>query len=138
MLVPDSLQEATRQERSLSVCLPLHKYDDPRSSETSSEKKEWKIKRWEEQVLTKFEILKQIGVSEKEITDFVEPKYWLEFFLPKDQQYLKEFSVFVNCCGSFITTKVNPFYNSIIKWLFNTLKAAEKVKFRNRPIVTMG
>ncbi len=82
--------------------------------------------------MTQLEILKQIGLSDEEIPNFVESKFWLEFFPPKDQQDLKEFSVFVDWCGSFITTKVNPFYDSIIRWQFNTLKAAEKVKCGKR------
>jgi leucyl-tRNA synthetase len=91
-----------------------------------------KTKREEGQALTQFEILKQIGISDEEIPKFVDPKYWLEFFPPQGQQDLKEFGVFVDWRRSFITTEVNPFYDSFIRWQFNTLKAAEKVKFGKR------
>ena len=57
--------------------------------------------------MTKFEILNHIGVSDEVIPNFVDPKYWLEFFPPKDNQDLKELSLFVDCCCSFIIAKVN-------------------------------
>ena len=40
--------------------------------------------------------------------------------------------MFVDWRRSFITTEVNPFYDSFIKWQFNTLRKAEKVKFGKR------
>jgi leucyl-tRNA synthetase len=91
-----------------------------------------KTQREQGQGPTQFEILKQIGISETEIPKFQDPKYWLEFFPPQGQQDLKEFGVFVDWRRSFITTEVNPFYDSFIRWQFNTLKAAEKVKFGKR------
>lgn len=45
---------------------------------------------------------------------------------------MQEFGVFVDWRRSFITTDVNPYYDSFIRWQFNTLKAAEKVKFGKR------
>lgn len=45
---------------------------------------------------------------------------------------LKDFGLFVDWRRSFITTEVNPFYDSFIRWQFNTLKAADKVKFGKR------
>ncbi len=81
---------------------------------------------------TQFEILSQIGISEAEIPKFQDPKYWLEFFPPQGMKDLKEFGMFVDWRRSFITTEVNPFYDSFIRWQFNTLKAADKVKFGKR------
>ena len=81
---------------------------------------------------TQFEILAQIGISADEIPKFVDPKYWLEFFPPQGQKDLKDFGLFVDWRRSFITTEVNPFYDSFIRWQFNTLKAADKVKFGKR------
>ena len=40
--------------------------------------------------------------------------------------------MFVDWRRSFITTEVNPFYDSFIKWQFNTLRKADKVKFGKR------
>ncbi len=91
-----------------------------------------KTKREDGQPLTQFEILKQIGITDEEISKFQDPKYWLEFFPPQGQQDLKEFGLFVDWRRSFITTEVNPFYDSFIRWQFNTLKAADKVKFGKR------
>lgn len=76
--------------------------------------------------------MKQIGITDEEIPKFQDPKYWLEFFPPQGQKDLKEFGMFVDWRRSFITTEVNPFYDSFIRWQFNTLRAAEKVKFGKR------
>ena len=73
-------------------------------------------KREEGKPPTQFEILTQIGISETEIPKFQDPKHWLEFFPPEGQKDLKEFGVFVDWRRSFITTEVNPFYDSFIRW----------------------
>lgn len=81
---------------------------------------------------TQFEILEQIGIATEEIPRFTDPQYWLKFFPPQGQKDLKDFGVFVDWRRSFITTEVNPFYDSFIRWQFNVLKAADKVKFGKR------
>ena len=81
---------------------------------------------------TQFEILAQIGIPDSEIPKFKDPKYWLEFFPPQGQKDLQDFGLLVDWRRSFITTDVNPFYDSFIRWQFNTLKAADKVKFGKR------
>ena len=81
---------------------------------------------------TQYEILKQIGIADEEIPKFQDPRHWLEFFPPEGQKDLKEFGVFVDWRRSFTTTEVNPYYDSFIRWQFNTLRAKEKVKFGHR------
>lgn len=91
-----------------------------------------KTKRAEGAGPTQYEILAQIGISDEEIPKFQDPRYWLEFFPPQGMKDLKDFGLYVDWRRSFITTEVNPYYDSFIRWQFNTLKKAEKVKFGKR------
>jgi len=65
---------------------------------------------------TQYEILVQLGIAEEEIPKFKDAKYWLEYFPPKGQQDLKDFGISADWRRSFITTSVNPYYNSFIEW----------------------
>ena len=40
--------------------------------------------------------------------------------------------MFTDWRRSFITTKVNPFYDRFVQWQFNTLKAKDKVRYGKR------
>mmetsp|Transcript_35455 Transcript_35455/g.47918 ORF Transcript_35455/g.47918 Transcript_35455/m.47918 type:complete len:184 (-) Transcript_35455:1902-2453(-) len=71
---------------------------------------------------TQYEILTQLNIPEEEIPKFQDANYWLEFFPPRGQEDLKEFGLFADWRRSFITTSVNPFYNSFIEWQFHHLK----------------
>jgi leucyl-tRNA synthetase len=57
-----------------------------------------------------------MGISEEEIPKFQDPHYWLMYFPPEAQKDLKEFGIFTDWRRSFITTNVNPFYDSFIRW----------------------
>jgi len=76
---------------------------------------------------TQYEILVQLGISEEEIPKFKDAKYWLEFFPPKGQEDLKDFGISADWRRSFITTSVNPYYNSFIEWQMRTLKEKSKI-----------
>lgn len=48
---------------------------------------------------------------------------------------MKDFGIYADWRRSFITTEVNPYYDSFIRWQFNTLKKSDKVRFGNRPTI---
>jgi leucyl-tRNA synthetase len=76
--------------------------------------------------------LRSIGITEAEIPKFTEPSHWLKFFPPEAQEDLKELGIFTDWRRSFITTDLNPYFDSFVRWQFNTLKAAEKIRFGKR------
>jgi len=55
-------------------------------------------------------------VDEKEIEKFQDPKYWCTYFPKYARQDLKSFGLCVDWRRSFITTDINPYYNSFIRW----------------------
>ncbi|CAN0052104.1 unnamed protein product, partial [Ectocarpus fasciculatus] len=71
-------------------------------------------------------------VPEDEIHLFTDPLKWLEYFPPRGRDDMIKFGTAVDWRRSFVTTSVNPYYDSFIRWQFNTLKADDKVKFGKR------
>ncbi|CAB1353009.1 unnamed protein product [Coregonus sp. 'balchen'] len=79
-----------------------------------------------------WEIMKSLGLSDMEIVPFANVEHWLEYFPPLAVKDLKMMGVKVDWRRSFITTDVNPFYDSFVKWQFITLKERKKIKFGKR------
>jgi leucyl-tRNA synthetase len=63
-----------------------------------------------------------MGVDREEIHRFADSMYWLSYFPPRAIEDLKALGVFVDWRRSFITTDVNPYYDSFVRWQFNKLK----------------
>ena len=84
---------------------------------------------------TQYAIMKQMGIPDSEIPKFQDPVVWLHYFSPLSREQLKRFGVHVDWRRSFITTDVNPFYNSFIEWQFNILKEQGRISFGKRPSI---
>ncbi|CAM9199743.1 unnamed protein product [Ascophyllum nodosum] len=78
-----------------------------------------------------WDIMKMM-VPEEEIPGFTDPLRWLRYFPPRGRDDMIGFGTAVDWRRSFVTTSVNPYYDSFIRWQFNTLKADDKVKFGKR------
>lgn len=76
---------------------------------------------------TQWEILKMSGIPEDEIPKFADPLHWLQYFPPMAVRDIKEMGCGVDWRRAFITTDVNPFYDSFIKWQFEVLRRAGKI-----------
>ncbi|KAJ3120198.1 cytosolic leucyl tRNA synthetase [Nowakowskiella sp. JEL0407] len=79
-----------------------------------------------------FQILKSMGVPMEEIHKFADPLHWLYFFPPLAMEDCTDFGLHVDWRRSFITTDVNPYYDSFIRWQFNKLREMDKIKFGER------
>ncbi|KAM5168562.1 leucine--tRNA ligase, cytoplasmic [Callospermophilus lateralis] len=77
-------------------------------------------------------IMKSLGLSDEEIEKFSEAEHWLDYFPPLAIQDLKRIGLKVDWRRSFITTDVNPFYDSFVRWQFLTLRERNKIKFGKR------
>jgi len=82
-----------------------------------------------------WEILKAMGLDDDAIPQFVDPLFWLNYFPPLGVRDLKRFGCPVDFRRSFITTSVNPSYDSFIRWQFRKLKAGDKIGFGKRPTI---
>lgn len=77
-------------------------------------------------------IMQSLGLSDEEIEKFAEAEHWLGYFPPLAIQDLKGMGLKVDWRRSFITTDVNPYYDSFVRWQFMTLKERNRIKFGKR------
>lgn len=77
-------------------------------------------------------IMKSLGLADEEIAKFSEAEHWLDYFPPLAIQDLKRMGLKVDWRRSFITTDVNPYYDSFVRWQFLTLRERNKIKFGKR------
>ena len=73
-------------------------------------------------VVRQWQILLQCNVPEEEIPSFTDPEHWLRYLPPHAQTDLSGFGLHVDWRRGFITTSTNPFYDSFVRWQFNTLR----------------
>lgn len=69
------------------------------------------------------------------IGNFKDPLYWLHFFPKEAAEHLRLLGVAVDHRRSFITTAINPYYNSFIEWQFEQLKSKGFILFGKRPSI---
>ncbi|XP_054424211.1 leucine--tRNA ligase, cytoplasmic [Pteronotus mesoamericanus] len=77
-------------------------------------------------------IMKSLGLADEEIVKFSEAEHWLDYFPPLAVQDLKRMGLKVDWRRSFITTDVNPYYDSFVRWQFLTLRERSRIKFGKR------
>lgn len=81
---------------------------------------------------SQYNILKMSGIPENEIINFVDPNYWVKYFPQLGLIHLKKLGVMVDTSRSFVTTELNPFYDSFVKWQFNKLHQKGYLKYGTR------
>ena len=75
----------------------------------------------EENKKLQYNILKSYNLSHDEIIKFTDPNHWLKYFPQKGLEDIKAFDTYTDLRRSFITTELNPFYDSFVKYQFNKL-----------------
>ena len=75
-----------------------------------------------------FQIMRSMNVPNEEIYKFADPLHWLAYFPPIAQKDLKKFGAHIDWRRSFITTEVNPYYDSFIRWQSNQLRNSDPSK----------
>lgn len=79
-----------------------------------------------------WQIMESLGLGNEEIKKFADTDYWLEYFPPLAVEDLTALGLHVDWRRTFITTDVNPFYDSFVRWQFLRLKERNKIKFGKR------
>lgn len=79
-----------------------------------------------------WQIMRSLGLNDAEITAFANAEHWLQYFPPLAVKDLQGMGLKVDWRRSFITTDVNPYYDSFVRWQFLTLKERGKIKFGKR------
>jgi leucyl-tRNA synthetase len=79
-----------------------------------------------------WKIMEDMGVPSEEIPKFADPTHWVYYFPHLGQQDLRAFGACIDWRRSFVTTDVNPYYDSFVRWQYNTLKAQDRFTFGKR------
>ncbi|KAL4195499.1 hypothetical protein AMTRI_Chr05g64990 [Amborella trichopoda] len=74
-----------------------------------------------------WEIMRSFGLSDSEIAEFRDPYHWLTYFPPLAIEDLKSFGLGADWRRTFITTDMNPYYDSFIQWQMRKLKNMGKI-----------
>ncbi|MBA43039.1 MAG: hypothetical protein CMF62_03405 [Magnetococcales bacterium] len=80
-------------------------------------------------------ILINMGVPKESLEKFIDPYYWIEYFPALAKIDLLKFGVSCDFTRSFITTEINPYYDSFVKWQFEILKQKGKLKFGKKIVI---
>ncbi|KAJ9223474.1 hypothetical protein DTO271D3_4216 [Paecilomyces variotii] len=73
-----------------------------------------------------------MGILLEDIHKFADGNYWLEFFPELCAKDLKDFGARIDWRRQFVTTDLNPFYDSFVRWQMNRLHQMNKVQYGNR------
>lgn len=76
---------------------------------------------------TQWDILKMSDIPEEDIPQFANPLHWLRYFPPLAMRDLKSMGCGIDWRRSFITTDVNPYYDSFVRWQFEVLHKQGKI-----------
>jgi leucyl-tRNA synthetase len=79
-----------------------------------------------------WQIMQSLGLEDEEIKKFADPLYWLDYFPPHCIDDCKKMGLKVDWRRAFITTDVNPFFDSFVCWQFRILKQCSYIDFGKR------
>lgn len=80
-----------------------------------------------------WQIMRSLGITDDdEIRRFADPLYWISYFPSHVKRDLEMMGLKVDWRRSFVTTDINPFYDSFIRWQFHHLKKGGKIQFGKR------
>lgn len=79
-----------------------------------------------------WQIMQSLGIKDEEIKKFQDTDYWLDYFPPLAVTDLKNLGVHIDWRRTFLTTDVNPYFDSFVRWQFVHLKNRGKVMFGKR------
>jgi leucyl-tRNA synthetase len=74
-------------------------------------------------------VLLKMNVSESDLEKFTDPYYWLQYFPLQVEKDVKAIGACIDFKRSFVTTDMNPYFDSFVTWQFNILKAKNLLVF---------
>ncbi|NOQ54147.1 MAG: class I tRNA ligase family protein [Thermoplasmata archaeon] len=70
---------------------------------------------------TQISMLRDMGVPQEHIAKMGDPVYWTEYFPKVTKEFVSALGASIDWRRSFITTQLNPYYDSFVRWQFNRL-----------------
>ena len=121
-----------RKELETFGCPPRFPEDDAETAKSAANAKHSKVAVKTGGAKYQWHIMRSIGVAEEEIPKFIDVNYWMTYFPPKCEDDIRKFGLHADFRRSFVTTDVNPFYDSFIRWQFHKLRAQNRIRFGKR------
>lgn len=81
------------------------------------------------------QIMRDMGIGEELIHRFADPVYWTEYFPKRWESIMRRLGMSIDWRRQFITTSLNPTYDSFVKWQFTKLKEKEFVREGSHPVI---
>eukprot|EP00800_Vazella_pourtalesii_P001235 TRINITY_DN11065_c1_g1_i7.p1 TRINITY_DN11065_c1_g1~~TRINITY_DN11065_c1_g1_i7.p1 ORF type:complete len:446 (+),score=129.65 TRINITY_DN11065_c1_g1_i7:45-1340(+) len=106
--------------------------DTPPAGTGPQYKKKSKVLAKEGGLNSQWEIMQSMGLSDTDIPQFVDSEHWLRYFPDFCKQDLKSIGLKVDWRRSFLTTDVNPYFDSFVRWQFRKLKESDRIQFGKR------
>ncbi|KAH8899666.1 leucyl-tRNA synthetase [Thozetella sp. PMI_491] len=79
-----------------------------------------------------FQVMLSMGIPREEIHKFADANHWLYHFPQAWKDGLVQFGCAIDWRRSFITTEVNAYYDSFVRWQMRRLKDTGKIRFGKR------
>src|SRR5438094_772279 len=92
-------------------------------------------KRIAEKEPKQWEILRAMGIPDREVPKFADPMHWIEVFPAATMEDLKALGAALDWTRSFITTPLNPPYDAFVRWQFHRLKDGGYVRIDKHPVI---
>jgi len=92
-------------------------------------------KRVAEKEPKQWEILRKMGVPDREIPKFADPMHWIDVFPAATMEDLKSLGAAIDWTRSFITTPLNPPYDAFVRWQFHRLRDGGYVRIDKHPVI---
>src|SRR5213592_2683836 len=92
-------------------------------------------KRIAEKEPKQWEILRAMGIPDREIPKLADPMHWIDVFPAATMEDLKALGAAVDWTRSFITTPLNPPYDAFVRWQFHRLKDGGYVRIDKHPVI---
>ena len=106
---------------------PVFPNTETKEQDKEKKKKPGKVVAKNDKNKWQWKIMEEMGVEATDIPKFRDPRFWLTYFPPLALQHLQAFGVHTDFRRSFLTTDLNPYYDSFVRWQFNTLKEQGKI-----------
>lgn len=84
---------------------------------------------------SQIKILLDMNVDPDELPLFKDPKYWVTYFSQKAKEDIESIGIAYDSRRSFYTTDMNPYYDSFVRWQFNTLIRNGYIKKGKRYVI---
>jgi leucyl-tRNA synthetase len=88
-----------------------------------------------ENIYGQIKILYDMQVPLKEVVNFIDPNHWIAYFPEKGLADIKSFGISIDDLRSFVTTSINPQYDSFVRWQFNVMWQKKMLEFGKKPVI---